>query len=66
MKHWTKDGGGFYNLALDEDHRVLSVVERPTGIMEITEECNKYFCVLMSKSNLIDALRELADELESK
>ena len=66
MKHWTRDNCGFYRLALDKDYNVLSVHACHDGNVEISEECNSQFSLKMSKSNLIDALRELADELESK
>ncbi len=66
MKHWTLDAGGFYNLTLDDYHQVISIIERPNGLMEITEECDQYYQVIMSKADLIDALRELADKLEEK
>jgi hypothetical protein len=66
MKHWVLNKGEFYNLKLDDDHRVISIIERPVGVMEITEECDHYFQVKMSKPDLIEALRELANELESK
>ena len=66
MKHWVRDNCGFYSLALDKDYNVLSVCARSDGNVEISEECDSRFYVEMSKSDLIEALRELADELESK
>ena len=66
MKHWVRDNCGFYRLALDKDYNVLSVHARHDGNVEVSEECDSRFSVEMSKSSLIDALRELADELESK
>ena len=64
MKHWKRDSQGYYNLAIDEDEKVVSIYERTLGIIEITEECDQYFGVEMSKVDFIEALRELADELE--
>jgi hypothetical protein len=66
MKHWALNNDGNYSLAIDKTQSILGIGLRSDGSVLIYEMCDRYFQVKMSKSDLIEALRELADELESK
>ena len=66
MRHWVLNDDGNHSLALDKSQRVLGIGERSDGSVSIYEMCDQHFSLKMSKSDLIEALRELADKLESK
>ena len=66
MKHWILNDDGNYSFALDKSQRVLGIGERSDGSVSIYEMCDQHFSLKISKADLIEALRELADELESK
>ncbi|MCP4282108.1 MAG: hypothetical protein GY776_19195 [Alteromonas sp.] len=64
LKHWDKNKSGDYTLTVDDECRVVGVSVQGSSV-EVIEFCDNYFSVDMPKHDFIEALRELADELEA-
>jgi hypothetical protein len=65
MKHWNRVAGKpkitLDGNCEDDEDRVVSIKKTENGDFRIREDCDRYFNVILSKEEMIEALQEAID-----